>query len=323
MNGLKVQLNVPCKPIQKKLQKIKNNCLQTGVSNHALGADSFELSSRKQNTSSENFQPNFTSNFKDNENITGIDGYLTGIEIREDMRERIFEASRLADANLQIKSLDTEGKNQLLPNSKYYSLGEPRFNTKTQKYVYICESLKDMPDNNGLRSKTPLTGKNELGLKFKLRKIKEAGILTIIDIRTKGECSKRAKALLEETELRYINFPVEDMSWDEDDLKNITKFIKTINEGDFLVGCANGQARTDLAVAINYILNPKAKNVPVLYFGTVSSSRVSIKQNMSKIFDIIRKNPSVVEEWGWKNYEIFKTASYNKLALLIKNLSGK
>ena len=255
--------------------------------------------------------------------IYAFDGNSTGASLREEMRDRILSRSMLNDASFTVKKMDNAEANvpQLVKNSKYYDLGVAKLNSKTNQYIYICENLRDMPDLNGLRGKTPLSGK-EKGLMFRLGKIKAAGVETVIDLRASGECSQAARKTLDKLNLNYLNFPVEDCQWTLSSLDDITKYINTINKGNFYVGCANGEARTDLAVAINYILNPQAKGLPKLYFGSTSSSRVSIKENLQKILDVIEQKPEIVNEWGWKNFAEFKNAFNSRFGNLISSLSA-
>lgn len=254
--------------------------------------------------------------------IYGSEG-SSGADIRADMREHILSQSRLTDENLVVKSIDATTPNapQLNEGSKYYSLGEARLNARTNEYVHICENLKDMPDLNGVRGKTPLAGKNAKGLKFRLSKIHDSGIETIIDLRSSGECSQKALDTISEAEMKYINIPIEDGNWSVESLDMIADYIKVINQGDYYVGCANGQARTDLAVGMNYVLNPSAKQIPQLYYGSASSSRVSVKNNIGQIMDLVKDNPGVVQNWGWNNYSEFMTTATSKLEKLIATLA--
>ena len=182
--------------------------------------------------------------------------------------------------------------------------------------------MKQAPDNNGVRGKTPLSG-NIKALRWKLKKAQEAGIERVIDLRADGECSSSARRLLDEMGIEYVNFPIDDEQWSLSSLNSITEYIKTINKGDFYVGCANGQARTDIAIAINYVFNPKAKNIPYLYYGSDSSTRVSVKRNLSMIFDLIKNNKDIVIEWGWDNYMSFDTEFHRRFQCLIASLKNR
>lgn len=258
----------------------------------------------------------------DDEDIMGIDPSTE--DDRAYLRNKILMRSGLLDEELQVKSLDDKNvsANRLPDSSKYAKLGIPRINRRTGLQSYVCENLKEAPDDNGVRGKTPLAGK-EKRLGWCFDKLKEAGIRTVIDLRSKGECSNKAMELLSEKGLNYVNFPVEDMEWTNDSLKNITSYINAVNDGDFYVGCANGESRTDLAVAINYLLNPKAKNMPIFYFSSAGSTRVSVRENMAQIYGLIKQNPETVKDWGWNSYEQFADSYSQRLNKLLENISVK
>ena len=84
-----------------------------------------------------------------------------------------------------------------------------------------------MPDLNGVRGKTPLAGKNAKGLKFRLSKIHDSGIETIIDLRSSGECSQKALDTISEAGMKYINIPVEDGNWSVESLDMIADYTDT------------------------------------------------------------------------------------------------
>ena len=130
-----------------------------------------------------------------------------------------------------------------------------------------------------------------------------------------------AKQALKDLELNYVNFPIEDCHWTTSSLEDITRFLHATRSGDFYVGCANGQARTDLAVAINYILNPDSKTLPKLYFGSTSATRISIKENFNDILKVIDKKPDIISDWGWNNYPEFKQEVTKRLEKLVLSLS--
>lgn len=246
-----------------------------------------------------------------------------GSVLRNEIRERILSQAGLNDKNFMLKKMDNIGNRtpQLIENSKYYELGVAKLNQKNKEYVYICENLKDMPDMNGLRGKTPLSSKGK-GLKYRLNKIKESGVKTVIDLRSKGECSPNAKQVLKDLEMNYVNFPIEDCQWPLSSLDDITKYLQTVRKGDFYVGCANGQARTDMAVSINYLLNPEAKSLPELYYGTMNSSRISIKDNFNEILKAVKEKPDIVKDWGWKDYTEFEKEVAVRLQKLVSSLSS-
>ena len=231
------------------------------------------------------------------------------------MRSRIYDNSRLSDEGLQLNNIDKAVEEQLSPDSKYRVLGQKVLNKKTQQRVYMFENLRDAPDMNGLRAKNPLNGGNKKlpYIKSHLEKLKQAGIKTIIDFRAADVCSPKAIALAQEMDFKYVRFTIDD-TWTLKELQEMAKYIEAVNEGNFIAGCANGQARTDLAMAINYVFNPKAKNAPQFYYGNINrSSRVSVRDSINKILNAIEQNPEVISQYGWKSYDDFITTVRNRI----------
>ncbi|MCD8024483.1 MAG: hypothetical protein LUE64_03000 [Candidatus Gastranaerophilales bacterium] len=255
--------------------------------------------------------------------VFAYDGCYEDAAIREDIRERILSGACLTDDKLQLKQMDDSlaKASQLPSNSKYSPLGRPRTNRSSGKSFYICENLRQMADNNGVRGKCPLYGaKNEHRFRFRLGQIKESGIETIVDLRSEGECSNKAINILDDLGMKYVNFPVEDSAWTRESLEGFADYFAAINNGDFYVGCANGQARTDLGTAINYVFNKEAKNIPEFYYSKGSASRVSIKKNIEQIMELIKKDKSIVEKWGWANYEEFEKAVSKRFKTLVRSI---
>ncbi len=244
-----------------------------------------------------------------------------GKYLRDLIRAELELNATLRDNELQTKPIAPSIKPQLSIDSKYYMLGLP-VKYKDGKIMNICTNLKDTPDFNGLRGKTPLSGKKQ-AVNWRVKAIKKAGIKSVIDLRTTGECSKAALEALNNNGLTYINFPVEDMSWEAKSLNSITSFINTVNQGDYYVGCANGEARTDLAIAINYLLNPKAKNYPRFYFAKANTRGVVIKNNIRQILNLITENPQIVKDWGYNSYEDFKEKFSKKIKIMTKDLKSE
>ncbi len=240
-----------------------------------------------------------------------------GKSIREDIRTRILMNAGLEDSSLQIKELNATVNGT---KTKYTAVVEQLSQIKNKQGGAIYENMLPTADGRGIRSKTVLSGRNKGAISFRLRKLKENGIKTIIDLRAQGECSSPAREAIENLGLNYVNFPIEDGNWTKESLEQMTKYINAINADNYSVGCANGQARTDLAVAINYIFNPKANDVPTLYYGSQSSSRVSIKDNISQILNVISENPEIISDLGYKNNEEFSKAVQAKFTKLIMQI---
>ena len=152
--------------------------------------------------------------------------------------------------------------------------------------------------------------------------MKNGGIRTIVDFRAKGECNAVALKILKELGMEYVNFPIEDAHWDLDTVKAIGEYISAVNKGDFFAGCANGQARTDLGMAINYMFNPRAENVPQFYYGSESSTRVSVKSNIQQILKVVQESPQLLENWGWNSYDAFLDEFNKRFEMLTNSIAG-
>ena len=98
-----------------------------------------------------------------------------------------------------------------------------------------------------------------------LKKIKSAGIDTIIDLRA-GDHSGSFIDACQDAGLKYFHFPVDRFRTPNAVIiNNLPAFIETINNGGFYISCALGLHRTDIALSLYYILNPEAQKPPILY----------------------------------------------------------
>lgn len=130
-------------------------------------------------------------------------------------------------------------------------------------------------DSNSIRGVTLSNQKPSL-----LTELKECGIDTIIDLRQEGsvdstyaqECNKRG--------LEYVNFKIKakmpifnaptatKLSLEEKNKANqefismLPTFFEKMNKGKYYMACLLGLHRTDLAVTLNYLLNPKEPITP-------------------------------------------------------------
>ena len=247
--------------------------------------------------------------------IFGYDGYWADSKINEIIRANILSKTLCAS-----KSADTtpnEVEVQLSTSSKYYNLGMPVLSSRSGIQSNICTNLQDMPDFDGVRGKTPLAGKKENVL-WRMNKVKKSGIKTIIDLRSNGEVSKNALEVLNKLNIKYINFPIECNFCDKATLEKISGFINAINEKDYYMGCANGEMRTDLAVALNYLVNPQAQNAPQLYYKQNTPQRAITLGSLRKYLKLIQENPEIVTTWGYRDYSEFINLADKKLQILLR-----
>lgn len=97
-----------------------------------------------------------------------------------------------------------------------------------------------------------------------LNKISLCGVKTIIDLRDKFN-SKDYPSLCEKFNINYVNIPIDASSVPTRQIvDSLPELFEKINSGNFYIHCAQGLHRTDIALALNYVFNPKSDNPPVL-----------------------------------------------------------
>lgn len=130
-------------------------------------------------------------------------------------------------------------------------------------------------DSNSIRGVTLANQKPHI-----LSELKECGINTIVDLRAEGgEYSKYADAC-KANGLDYVNFKLkinmpifnpplankltvaERRSENEAFIRKLPEFFRIMNEGKYYMACLLGLHRTDLAVTLNYLINPKEPVTP-------------------------------------------------------------
>ena len=130
-------------------------------------------------------------------------------------------------------------------------------------------------DSNSIRGVTLANQKHSI-----LTELKECGINTIIDLRNEGgENSKYAQAC-RENGLDYINFKLkinmpifnmphatkltidERITQNDEFIKRLPAFFKLMDNGKYYMACLLGLHRTDLAVVLNYLINPNEPKTP-------------------------------------------------------------
>ena len=115
---------------------------------------------------------------------------------------------------------------------------------------------------------------------FLFDELRDSGIETVIDLRTEGRADSKYARMCEAAGLEYFNFKIkENMAMfnprggiketveefavnREIFVKDLDKFFKLMERGRVYIGCLLGLHRTDLAVSLNYLLNPKEPQTP-------------------------------------------------------------
>lgn len=89
-----------------------------------------------------------------------------------------------------------------------------------------------------------------------LKKLKECGIERVIDLREDNENSLKYAQNCANVGLKYFNFQLNPKATSFV-VQQLPKFFKAMNDGRCYIACYLGLHRTDFAVTLNYLLNPK------------------------------------------------------------------
>lgn len=130
-------------------------------------------------------------------------------------------------------------------------------------------------DSNSVRGVTLAKQKTSI-----LQELKECGIDTIIDLRSEGGVNSKYAKDCAENGLEYMNFKLklnmpifnaplatklsseERAKQNHEFIEKLPKFFEKMNSGKYYMACLLGLHRTDLAVTMNYLLNPKEPVTP-------------------------------------------------------------
>ena len=101
--------------------------------------------------------------------------------------------------------------------------------------------------------------------RWMLREIRQYGIHTYADLRA-GEHSDSFPLACENADIEYLHLPTDKFRTpDAVIISNLFTLAEIIAEGGFYISCALGLHRTDMALSLNYIFNPKIDEPPILY----------------------------------------------------------
>lgn len=149
--------------------------------------------------------------------------------------------------------------------------------------------------NDGLRGESLSSKKNR---KF-LKEVHENGVTTIIDLRDKYT-STSFPELCEQNNLEYFNIPIDSSSVsDRKIIDNLPLLFELIDRGHFYIACAQGLHRTDIALSLNYVFNPKCSEPPYLlgHFRNDDFKYEDIARRLNSIKKSL--TPEDLEKMGW------------------------
>ena len=123
----------------------------------------------------------------------------------------------------------------------------------------LYEALKQYPIvdlapvyDKGVRGRT-MSGR---GSNWLLAKVRDAGVKVIIDIRT-ADHTDRYDRNVAEAGLEYHNLPIDSRNTDVHQIiGSLPLLFELMDNGGFYIACAMGRHRTDIAIALYYVMHP-------------------------------------------------------------------
>lgn len=138
--------------------------------------------------------------------------------------------------------------------------------------------------DNGARGRTMSAS----SCNWLLSKVCEAGVKTIIDLRTADHTDKFCKKV-HDAGLTYHHIAIDSKNTDvREIIASLLDFFAWLDEGDFYMACAMGLHRTDIAISIYYVFHP---SVP---YDSVPELRGHRKQGSLRFDDIARRLNSIM-----------------------------
>ncbi len=174
------------------------------------------------------------------------------------------------------------------------------------KFINYAELTKinipnlQLLNNKGVRGET-LSSKSPKVLKY----IKECGIDTIVDLRT-TDYTKAFKDKCNKLNIEHIHIPIDKkLVPDREILDSLPVLFRVMERGKYYIACAQGKHRTDIALAINYVFNPKQKVPPFMSGHTKNhvTDMADINRRLNSLYKAMTKNDR--EKLGWpENYDV-------------------
>lgn len=151
-------------------------------------------------------------------------------------------------------------------------------------------------DNKGFRGESLSSNRNA---KF-LSQIKKNGISQVIDLRT-ADTTNRYKINCKEHGLTYHHIPIDAQTTsDREILDNLPKLFKLLENGNFYIACAQGKHRTDIALALNYLFNPKHSKTPPEMIGHVKNGKMRCQDIFTRANSLYKEmTPQDKQMLGW------------------------
>lgn len=231
----------------------------------------------------------FTSSVYDDENVLGFDDEISKARrtfIREHYNEykmpyqSIYENEPRLEKYQLNKLIDFFVKKPKNINGEdiyHLPLSNVRNISDSKRYtpnIYRGSTLYDAPD-------------------WVLDKLQDLGIKRVIDLAGYGDLYKNK---VEQHGLEYVSFNINSIYFDYCVSKKdeLIKFIKTMQKEYIYMGCEYGTYKTDAAVLLNILFNPKVKGACKIY----SPERIEfIPSIANKLYHLMSSKDK--KEIGW------------------------
>lgn len=199
----------------------------------------------------------FKSHIYDDENILGFDDDISRQKrqfIREHYNEYIMPNQNIYENEPRLEEYKLKQLIDFFAKKPKKINGEDIYHLPLSNVRNISSSRRYTP--NIYRGSTLYDVPN-----WVITKLKEAGIKTIIDLAGYGDLYKNK---IEQNNLEFVSFYLDPTSFDyiadkTSEKDELIKFIKTMQKEYIYMGCEFGTYKTDAAITLNTLFNPKVK----------------------------------------------------------------
>ena len=234
---------------------------------------------------------------------------------------KIYSNLKIQNTNFTSKpdkKFATDGlKNCVLKNLPENAEFYKKYNNLQLNYSKYFKKIKELNipnlqqiDNKGFRGESLSADRNN---KY-LPQIKKYGIDTIIDLRT-ADYTPRYNKQCKDLGFNYFHIPIDSKTIsDREIINNLPVLFEILEKGNFYIACAQGKHRTDIAIALNYLFNPKYKGEPPVMYGHVENGKMRIQDIFTRansIYKELTTEDKAMLGWNKEFEEGFKQRKIN------------
>jgi len=135
--------------------------------------------------------------------------------------------------------------------------------------------------------------------RWMLKEIRRYGLHTYVDLRG-GDKSDSFPLACENADIKYLHLPTDKFRTPDTVIVcNLFTLAEIIPQGGFYISCALGLHRTDMALSLNYLFNPKITEPPVLQ-AILDDGRLRYRDIFQRAGSIYRTlSEKDKENFGW------------------------